>query len=105
MTPHVLAETSNLLVYKMHGHEEAALREIFREFISDVDEQYDNAASIVQDNLFSRLGLTDVGLLHVLERNKAAGLLTTDVHLFTEAGYRGHPVVNFNHLKAARLGL
>lgn len=96
VTPNILTEASNLI-----GHigEPARTRvfETFRAVIGALSEEYVESSVACQTKEFTRLGLTDVGLLD--NTNSARSILTTDWRLYMAAEDRGIPVINFNHLR------
>lgn len=96
VTPNTLTETSNLL-----GHIEEPARtqifEAFRQLVLSTDEEYLESRNAVTVKEFSRLGLTDAGLLEVTRETRS--LLTTDLDLYLSALNRGATAVNFNHLR------
>lgn len=97
VTPHVLAETSNLAkrIYQPAREEiYSALREI-TETLAEVGEASTVAMKRAE---FVRLGLTDAALLDVASRGTAT-LLTDDLDLYLAASYAGYSAVKFTHLR------
>ena len=90
-TPHVLAETSNLL-----GRKER-FRSTLAVFVARTNEHREPANHLIRERLFLRLGLTDAGLLNLACRNHC--VLTTDGGL-AAAIYSGDgAVINYNHIR------
>ena len=101
MTPNTLTETSNLIDHigeparsRIYGFLRALLS------LAQTEERYvpgKQAASLAE---LPRLGLTDCTLLALCAQG--IPLLTADIHLFLAAARQGK-VVNFNHLRDARM--
>ena len=97
VTPHTLAETSNLLA--QHGDpERARLFEQLR-FLIHESEEVTVAGTVASNNsAFTQLGLTDAALLEVV--TPETPLLTDDGGLFRLALEKGaDTAVNFTHLR------
>lgn len=104
VTPHVLAEASNLLA-QIGEPALTALRTTFAALVEAQEEVYVVAKTSVRQPTFLRLGLTDTAILE-LTAGPAEGrlaLLTTDVGLYLEAAKTNPLAENFNHLRQARL--
>ena len=101
ITPGILAESSNLLRYDAEPRK-SHLMNVFRELLGTYDERHVAANEIAHDGAFVRLGLTDTGILDVLERERAS-LLTVDLELYLEAAKRTAEVYNFNHIRERHL--
>jgi hypothetical protein len=95
-TPHVLAETSNLL-----GQLSGQVRdECFARFAAAVDvfgEVHQEGRGLVQNPAFLRLGLTDTGILELAARKCL--VLTDDFLLYSFLEKAGAIVLNFNHIR------
>ncbi len=100
VTPHVLAETSNL-VSQIGEPALEAVRLTFSKLIQDQKEVYYSSRDSVKHPAFVRLGLTDASILQLAK--SAIPLLTTDVGLYLEAYKLNSSTINFNHLRQQRL--
>ncbi len=99
-TPHILAETSNLLMSGgMTAQATNRLMVVLAELVTSAREEHMPAESVASTAFFRRLGLTDAAMISIRELN--AHLLTTDLHLYLAALRQGRPVTNFNHLRDA----
>ncbi len=98
VTPHVLAETSNLL--RGGGLAPLALAAVslmFRRWIEGVHEEHLPAVVLVRDgDGFDRVGLADLGLLTLAERGTE--VLTVDAELAREGELRRLPISNFTRI-------
>ena len=97
VTPHVLAEASNLLS-QCQPPLRTNILEIFRAITAQMTEHHVSVTIGSADSAFLRLGLTDSTLLYRVECGDC--LVTTDLPLFLEAERRGHNAINFNRLRA-----
>lgn len=95
-TPNVLTETSNL-ARSTSQNRYGPLAEAFKALITDASETFVPSPRAVERSEFPALGLTDAGLLDVLDETTT--LLTTDLDLHIAALVRGHDSKNFNHLR------
>jgi len=99
VTPHVFAETSNLL-----GQDDdprcRTLRSKLGELMSLHDEQHVPAITVSQHPDFLRLGVADCGMLSLLD--DATVLLTADLALYLAAAQRDPNSMNFTHLRQER---
>lgn len=102
VTPHVLAETSNLLSY----HNDPEKTQIMLAFALMITEQTffelykpsnEYIDTYVQDYLFHRLGLTDCGILESIPHG--ASLLTEDLDLYSSAMGKEINALNLNHFR------
>ena len=97
VTPHTLAETSNLLAQ----HKEPELSRLFdqlRRLIHESKEVVVSGAAASNNRAFTRLGITDAALLEAI--TEKTPLLTVDFDLFYEAQQREpNSAVNFNYLR------
>lgn len=100
VTPHVLAEASNL-VSQIGEPALKAVRLTFSKLIQDQKEVYYSSRDSVEHPTFVRLGLTDASILQLAK--SAIPLLTTDVGLYLEASKLNPSAINFNHLRQQRL--
>ena len=95
VTPHTLAETSNLL--GQHDEPERGdLLLMLRDMIHRSKEIVISGSEAADNPHFARLGLTDAGLLNRASRERP--ILTTDAVLY-DIAIRMHPdaAVNFTH--------
>ena len=97
VTPHTLAEASNLLA--QHGEPERPLLfDQLRRLIHESKEVIVAGADASNHHAFKRLGLTDAALLEVI--TKQAQLLTVDLDLYLEAQKKEpNSAVNFTYLR------
>ncbi len=97
VTPHTLAETSNLLA--QHGEpERSGLFAQLRRLIHESKEVVVSGAAASNNRAFTRLGITDAALLEAI--TERTPLLTVDFDLFHEAQQRApNSAVNFNYLR------
>ena len=89
-TPHVLAEVSNLTGERY--------REAFISSIEACDERHADAARLVRDDSFPRLGMTD-GALTDLARNGVL-VLTDDLPLYLHLERNKLPAIHFTRIRA-----
>jgi len=94
-TPHVLAETTNLLDHAPL-YRRSALFDTLRRFIDGHQEWYEEARTLCRLESFMNLGLADTALLSVSRR---ATVITVDWRLAGKIELQGGRVVNFNHLR------
>ena len=99
VTPNILTEVSNVCVFGLGGRSASAVREKLRLFtrVEGVAESYVPSRVAADRVAFSRLGLTDAGILEL----SASGhtVLTDDLPLCLELARLGARVLNFNHLR------
>lgn len=100
VTPHVLAEASNLLS-QIGEPTLSVLRTTFAKLVEMQEEVYVAGKDGVRRPEFLRLGLTDTAILELADADLA--LLMTDVGLYLEAAKSNPLAENFNHLRQARL--
>ena len=95
VTPHVLAETSNLVVHGMHGELETkaylSLQAISQE--AKFVETHDSISTIVLNTGYTQYGVSDIGLLEALKDGLV--LLTDDFKLSGYAEGNGYDVLNY----------
>ncbi len=99
VTPHVVAETSNLLGY-LSEPLLSKTRLTLRHMLAAWNEHYAPSIEIVDAPTFLRLGVTDSALF--LAKPATAALLTDDFPLYLEASKAGRTAVNFTHLRQQR---
>ena len=97
VTPHVLAETSNLV---RHANEPGRtyILETFRDLLWNLDENHVPSLRVAARPEFIALGLTDAVLLEAAR--SGATLITADFDLYRAALAAGLSVVNFTYHKA-----
>lgn len=100
LTPHVLTEVSNL-ASQIGDPLKSKVRTTFAALINQHPESYEKSSEIGNHKLFPRLGLTDCGLLSLVEADTP--LITVDLGLYLAACERSTKAVNFNHVREARL--
>jgi len=96
-TPHVLAETSNL-IRGLDGDTLASVRRHLRNLVGELQETHVPARTAVANALFARLGLTDAGI-SVLAADRDVVVITADLDLYLGLEHAGLQVVNFNHYR------
>jgi hypothetical protein len=96
VTPHVMSQVSDLI--DISGQDLARVRAFFRQFVEQAEEFYAPSRELVQDALFSRLGLTDAAIATVC--SKGILLVTADLDLHLALQRRGADSLNFNHVRA-----
>jgi hypothetical protein len=96
-TPHVVAETWNLLENSLRGcvRDLDRIAVTFKAYVSNGKESWLEAKDVVEDNRFRRLGVTDTCLLK-LARKKVV-VITADAELAVALGQAKRPVINFTH--------
>lgn len=97
-TPNVLTEVSNLIRQSSDPHRTRYMRALAL-FIDDLDEIHIESSEVAAQPVYSRLGLTDAGLLTLCGRG--FHLLTTDFGLFEAVTRANFSATNFTHLQAA----
>lgn len=98
-TPHVLAETGNLLSGGLSGSAVLQVRQKFRAWCAKVDERHFPAHTLVQQEVGNWLGLTDSGIVRLARRKWA--VLTDDLPLYVALQQRNLTVFNFTHIRLA----
>ena len=96
VTPHVVAETSNLLGYLAEPLLSAA-RARLAALLPAWHEHYTRSAALIATPVYLRLGLTDSALFSMA--SASVTLLTDDLHLFLAAESDGRSAINFTHLR------
>jgi len=74
-TQHVLSQVSDLT--DLRGDELIAVRRLFKLLVETIEERFDASRAIVDNPVFSRLGLTDAAIATVSARGML--VLTTDL--------------------------
>lgn len=96
VTPHVLAETSNLLAY-VGEPARSEIFVVFQAMIAETNETLIKSAQASMRSEFPRLGLTDATLLEFCKDD--AILLTCDTDLWLAALNNGLQALNFTHMR------
>ena len=99
VTPHVLAETSNLLGYLSEPLLSTA-RSTLRYMLANWSERCAPSIEVVDAPTYLRLGVTDSALF--LAASATTALFTDDFPLYLAASKAGRPAVNFTHLRQQR---
>jgi rRNA-processing protein FCF1 len=99
VTPHVLAETSNLMIFGLLSPDLEAVQMSFKALVERCDEVWILARDITVKPEFEWLGLTDSCWLSALDEDTI--LLSDDGRLVTEALRRGIPAITLEQLLAA----
>lgn len=94
VTPNIATEASNLLWQTKDPHKRE-IRQVLCELVSNFAEHYVKSRDIVVVNEYKALGLTDCGILELVQGSGT--ILTVDLDLYLAAQQRGIPVENFNH--------
>jgi hypothetical protein len=94
LTPHVIAEASNLLRH-CHDPMRSRLTRRLGEVAEEIKERHRKTSSFSGYPEFQQLGVADCMLL----TDKKAELLTADVELWRAAIVRGRSAYNFTHLR------
>lgn len=100
--PHILAEVSNLLVYRQTASQSAAWRKSLAELILQFREESEDAAKAIKDSAYSRLGLADAILL-ILASCSGLSLVSDDLHLCLEAERRDLRTINYSYVRDGAL--
>lgn len=99
VTPHVLAETSNLLGY-LSEPLLSRTRSTLGQMLARWNEHYAPCVELVSAPTYLRLGITDSALFTAA--STTAALLTDDFPLYLAATTAGRDAINFTHLRQAR---
>ena len=98
VTPNILTETSNWLKM-IREPARSHIAATFQQFIGVFEERYIASSEAALDPEFSRLWLTDSGILRELTNGHV--LLTSDSALYATALQRGFQAVNFSELRSS----
>lgn len=101
VTPHILAETSNLARLIGEPIMTAISKVLASLVIATVDECHVSGKDAAARSEFSRLGVTDAAILHVARGRGDVVLATTDIGLYLAASDLGVEVINFTHLRVS----
>ena len=99
VTPHVLAETSNLLGY-LSEPLCSRTRSTLGQMLATWNEHYAPFIELVDAPIYLRLGVTDSALFKAA--SATATLLTDDLPLYLATSKAGRKAINFTHLRQAR---
>jgi hypothetical protein len=98
-SPNVASETSNLIRY-VDDPIRSRVADRFAVLVAESTEQYVASRQATQRGEYTRLGLTDVVMLELLQAG--AVLLTVDSELYLAAENATLKAMNFNHLRDQR---
>lgn len=96
-TPHILAETTNLIDWVQGDHREI-LFAYLEYFIKEKREIYFPAKNIIENSVFNQLGLTDTGIIEVAKTNNFV-IITSDLDLYNLSISQNLQAINFNHIR------
>jgi hypothetical protein len=96
-TPHVMAETSNLLCRGADGVLADALLVRLKEMTIVLNERFVTVKKLARASIAWPLGVADTGIVEAAE--KGCVVLSVDAGLCGELNRRGLAVQNFNHLR------
>ena len=96
VTTSVLTEASNLLA-QTHDALKVRLLAALGHFVGIALEERPESRAVVAEKVFTRLGLTDAGLMGCVRSGYS--LLTTDLGLYLAAAKLSEKVFNFNHFR------
>ena len=99
VTPHVLAEVSNLINTRVHKSVFADFIEKTIEKLSDFKEVYIQKDEIISREELKKVGITDTGILLASERDNNL-ILTKDFRFKGLCISKGLPVIHFDKLRA-----
>lgn len=99
VTPHILAETSNLLGY-LSDPLLTRTRTTLAQMLANWGEHYTPCIDLIDAPTYLRLGITDSGLL--MAASPVTALFTDDLPLYLAASTAGREAINFTHLREAR---
>lgn len=99
VTPHVLAEVSNLINTKVNKSNFADFIEKIIEKLSDFKEVYIQKDEIISRENVKKVGITDAGILLACERDNNL-ILTKDFRFKGLCISKGLPVIHFDKLRA-----
>ena len=96
-TPHILAETSNLMG-QLSGHARVGCFERLARSIPIMQETHIAAADLVRHEPFVKLGITDAAVIEVAAAPYL--VLTDDFRLYNFLADTGTDVLNFNNIRS-----
>lgn len=99
VTPHVLAETSNLLGY-LSEPLLSKTRSTLGQMLARWNEHYAPCVELIDAPIYLRLGVTDSALFTAA--STTVTLLTDDFPLYLATSKAGREAINFTHLREAR---
>jgi hypothetical protein len=99
VTPHVLAETSNLLGYIAEPLL-SKTRSTLGALLPGWQERFIHSVELTSTSVYLRLGLTDSALFSTTTASTT--LLTDDLPLYIAATKAGRAAINFTHLRQER---
>lgn len=98
VTPHILAELSNLSPKIRDNKQDkklAAYFDVFRQVLERTDEEYINKDDILSSTLLPKLGITDLTIVEAAEKYKCL-VFTDDGSATGYMRYKGIAVLNLN---------
>jgi hypothetical protein len=96
-SPSILAEISNLSPDPSHDARWRPYFTVLAKQIQELDERFVLATQIVNNAHFTRLGITDAGIIECARDELL--VLTDDLTLFSFLKHEQIDVINFNHLR------
>ncbi|MCS6759767.1 MAG: hypothetical protein MO852_13075 [Candidatus Devosia euplotis] len=101
LCPNMISDTSNLVryIYPVAAERVAATLALL---LQQSTEKYVQSVLAAEESAYARLGVTDAVLIMLSKTN--ATLVTEDLDLALAAERIGSDVVNYNYVRAARLG-
>ncbi|MGE3782841.1 MAG: hypothetical protein AB7H71_08875 [Alphaproteobacteria bacterium] len=96
VTPNILTEASNF-AQQIAEPARARIATAFAALLDGLDEQYVSSTQAAAQPEFSRLWLTDSGILNRMTNEHV--LLTADLSLYLAAERRGQKAINYTHLR------
>ena len=103
VTPHILAEVSNL-AGQLGEPARSKLFALIADRLQPFIEEHIPAVAAAASPAFRRLGLTDAAIAILVSQQRPCAVLTTDLDLWIFLTQAGVEATNFNHLRAANLG-
>ncbi len=96
ITPNILTESYNLIA-QIGEPDKTLVMKTLRWIVNSYKEQYKPSAKIVNKKIFFKVGITDAGILDIL--NNQIDLITMDLDLHLAALEKNKNSFNFNHLR------
>lgn len=97
ITPHVVAETSNLIDWLDPSRKAAAYFSL-SQYLQQAEEIYEPSKELIQTPVACKLGITDAALFQ-LTTQRGVELVTADLELYHWASNQKASAVNFHHLR------
>ncbi|MBP0030598.1 PIN domain-containing protein [Roseofilum sp. Guam] len=98
-TPHILTEVSNLINNLGEPERSTALKILgqITQNPAKVQEEYRESSQLMQNDKFSKFGLTDCGILEICQGRYL--VLTNDLELASYLYSQNIDTINFNHIR------